>query len=158
MLLGMEHSRFWRVAAAGLVWSTLAVPSVLARRPEPTIDELKTRVATASLGDRPALCVQISERQLDAAVRLYTAGDSEKAQAALADVVTYSESARDNALQSHKHEKQSEIAIRKMVRKLGDLEHIVGHEDEEKVQNTVDRLQHIRDDLLTAMFPKVGKK
>ncbi len=89
---------------------------------------------------------------------MYVAGDSEKAQAALADVVAYSELARDYAIQSHKHEKQSEIAIRKMVRKLTDMNHTVSHEDQAQIQDTIDRLQKIRDDLLVAMFPKVGKK
>ena len=111
-----------------------------------------------SVGDRPALCIQISERQLGDADRLYIAGDSEKARAALADVVAYSELARDYAIQSHKHEKQSEIAIRKMVRKLNDMNHAVSHEDQSQIQNTIDRLQKIRDDLLVAMFPKVDKK
>jgi hypothetical protein len=154
----MERSRFWRVAVAGLVCSALAAPCVLSGREEPTIDELKTRVAAASVADRPALCVRIAERQLDTADRFYTAGDSEKGQAALADVVAYSGSARDYAIQSHKHEKQSEIAIRKMVRKLLDVEHTMSHEDQQQVQTAVDRLEHIRNDLLADMFPKVGKK
>ena len=53
----------------------------------------------------------------------------------------FSELARDYAIQSHKHEKQSEIAIRKMARKLADLKHAVSHEDQEQIQNTIDRLQ-----------------
>ena len=104
------------------------------------------------------MCIHISERQLDAADRFYDAGDSEKAKAALADVVAFSELARDYAIQSHKHEKQSEIAIRKMARKLADMKHTVSHEDQEQVQSTIDRLQRIRDDLLAAMFPKGVKK
>ena len=73
----------------------------------------------------PLVHSRIAERQLDAADRFYVAGDSEKAQAALADVIAFSELARDYAIQSHKHEKQSEIAIRKMARKLADLKHTV---------------------------------
>ena len=38
------------------------------------------------------------------------------------------------------------------------LKHTVSHDDQEQVQNTMERLQRIRDDLLVAMFPKVGKK
>jgi hypothetical protein len=125
---------------------------------QPTIEELKARVANASIADRPGLCVHISELQTDAADRLYVAGDSEKAQAALADVVAFSESARDYSIQSHKHEKQTEIAIRKMAHKLADIKHTVSHEDQAQVQNAIDRLQRIRDDLLAAMFPKGVKK
>jgi hypothetical protein len=104
------------------------------------------------------LCIHISERQLDAADRFYVAGDSEKAQAALADVVAFSELAGDYSIHSHKHEKQSEIAIRKMAHKLADMKHTVSHDDQEQVQTAVDRLQRIRDDLLAAMFPKGVKK
>ena len=80
------------------------------------------------------------------------------AKAALVDVVAFSELARDYAIQSRRHEKQSEIAIRKMARKLGNMKHTVSQEDQAQVQMTVDRLQSIRDDLLAAMFPKGVKK
>jgi hypothetical protein len=158
MTLVMEHLRFWRIAAFGLVLSMLAVPLSLMGGVPPTIEELKARVANASVADRPGLCVQISELQTDAADRFYIAGDSAKAQAALADVVAFSELARDYSIQSHKHEKQSEIAIRKMAHKLADIKHMVSHDDQAQVQNTIDRLQRIRDDLLAAIFPKGVKK
>ena len=74
------------------------------------------------------------------------------------DVVAFSELARDYAIQSHKREKQSEIAIRKMVRKLTNLKHSVAREDQEQIQETIDRLQRVRDDLLAAMFPNGVKK
>ena len=158
MLFGVEHSRCWRVAATGLLLSALVAPAELAGTEQPTMEELKARLANASIVDRPPLCIHISERQLDAADRFYVAGDSEQAKAALAEVIAYAELARDYAIQSRKHEKQSEIAIRKMARKLADLKHTVSREDQEQVQNTVDRLQRIRDDLLMAMFPKGIKK
>jgi len=119
---------------------------------------MKERIANAAIADRPPLCLQVSERQLGAVGRFYDLGDSEQAKVALTDVVAFSELARDYAIQSHKHEKQSEIAIRRMIRKLTDLKHKITHEDQDQVQNTMDRLQRIRDDLLLAMFPKAGKK
>jgi hypothetical protein len=125
---------------------------------QPSIEELKAKIANAGIADRPALCIQLSEQQLGAADRLYSMGDSQQAKVALTDVVAFSELARDYSIQSHKHEKQSEIAIRKMVHRLKDLKHLVVHEDQEQIQNTIDRLQSIRDDLLAAMFPKAGKK
>ncbi len=147
-----------QIAAAGLLLAMLAVPVGLSGRDEPTIEELKGRVAETSVRDRPPLCMRISERQLDEADRLYVAGDSEKAKAALVDVVAFAELARDYAIQSRKHEKPSEIAIRKETRKLESMKHTVSHDDQEQVQSTVDRLERIRDDLLLAMFPKGGKK
>jgi hypothetical protein len=158
MAFAMEHLRFWRVAAFGLVSAVLAVPATLTGGQQPTVEELKARVADASIASRPPLCIRISEVQLDAADRFYVAGDSEQAKTALVDVVAFSELARDYAIQSRRHEKQSEIAIRKMARKLADMKHTVSHEDQGQVQLSIDRLQTIRDDLLAAMFSKGGKK
>jgi hypothetical protein len=142
------------VTVAALLAAFLASPTPAK---EQTLDELKARLSSTSVGDRPQLCLQIAERQLDDADKLYTAFDSEKAQVSLTDVVTFSELARDYALQSRKHEKQTEIAVRKMTRKLNDLKHVVSRDEQVAVQTAIDRLQRVRDDLLLAMFPK-GKK
>jgi hypothetical protein len=124
---------------------------------DPTIDELKDRLKSANLGDRPRLCIQIAERQLDAATKSFAADERDKAKASLNDVVTFSEQARDYALQSGKHQKQTEIAVRGMTRRLNDLKHMVAHDDQPSIQDAVDHLQRVRDDLLLAMFPH-GKK
>lgn len=158
MAFAVDHLRFSRLVSLGLVLSVLVVPTRLMGSQPPTVEELKARVAKANLPDRPALCIHISELQLAAADRFYTAGDSEKAQASLVDVVAFAALARDYSIQSRKHEKQSEIAVRKMVHKLADMKHTVSHDDQEQVQTTIDRLQRIRDDLLAAMFPKGIKK
>lgn len=155
--MGKAQSQLRWMAAALAVYALL-LPLALTMARDETVDELKERVAKASVSDRPALCIQISERQLDAADRLYAAGDDEKAQATISDVIAYAEQARDSAIQSHKREKQSEIAIRKMTRKLTNLKHTVTHEEQPQIQNAIDRLERIRDDLLAAMFPNGVKK
>jgi hypothetical protein len=143
---------------AALALYALLQPFALTMARDETVDELKERVAKSSVSDRPALCIQISERQLDAADRLYVAGDDEKAQATMTEVIAFAEQARDSAIQSHKREKQSEIAIRKMARKLANLKHTVAHEEQPQIQDAIDRLERIRDDLLAAMFPNGVKK
>jgi hypothetical protein len=85
------------------------------------------------------------------------ASDVEKAQATLTDVVAFSELARDYSIQSHKYQKQAEITVRTMARKLADIKHLVGHDDQEPIQDAINRLQRVRDDLLVAMFPKGAK-
>jgi hypothetical protein len=146
------------------VWGTVALfafaATVVARGTpgkEPTVDELKARLASTSVGDRPHLCVQIAQRQLAEADRLYAAVEVEKGQATLADVVAYSELARDYAIQSHKHQKDTEIAARTMTRKLTDLLHTLGQDDQAPVRDAITHLQKVRDDLLKAMFPKGAK-
>ena len=158
MAFAIEHLRCWRVAALGLVSLMLAMSATLIGAQQLTIEEWKARVANASVANRSPLCIRISELQMDAADRFYSMGDSAQAKGALADGVAFSELARDYAIQSHRHEKESEIAIRKMVRKLANMKHAVSQEDQAQVQITIDRLQSIRDDLLAAMFPKGIKK
>jgi hypothetical protein len=143
------------VAVAALVAASTARarPAV-----EPTIDELKTRLVSASVSEKPRLCVQIAERQLTEADKLYAASENDKGQVALTDVLSFSEQARDYAIQSHKHEKQTEIAVRGMIRKLTDMLHTLSHDEQAPLKDTINRLQRVRDDLLTAMFPKGGAK
>jgi hypothetical protein len=138
---------------AGLVYE---VPNV-APSAEPTVEELKARLASTAIGDRPHLCVEIAQRQLVEADKLYAADELEKGETALADVVSYFEQARDYAIQSHKHLKETEIAARTMTRKLTDLLRTLGHDDQAPVRDAITHLEKVRDDLLKAMFPKGAK-
>jgi hypothetical protein len=124
---------------------------------ELTINELKAKVATTPVGGRPHLCVQIAQRQLDVADKFYAADNTEKAQPALNDVVAFSEQARDYAIQSHKYQKQTEIAVRGMTRKLTDLMRSLPHDQQAPLQDAIKRLQRVRDDLIAAMFPAGAK-
>ncbi len=154
----MTRPGIWRVAVWGFMLAMLAEPAGLCARGEPTIDELKAQISHAEVRDRPPLCIKVSERQLEAADKFYASGDSEAAKGALTDVVSFAQQAGSYSIQSHKHEKQSEIALRKAARKLADLKHAVSVEDQQQVQSAIDHLEKIRDDLLQAMFSKGGKK
>jgi hypothetical protein len=156
--MGARKTGSHRGRVAALLLLVLVVGCTAAAAGEATLEQLKDRLANANIADRPSLCIQISEKQLGSFIRLYAAGDNEKAQAALVDVTAFSGLARDYAIQSHKHEKQIEIAIRKLSRKLNGLKHTVVHEDQKQVQDTIDHLEQIRDDLLAAMFPNGVKK
>ncbi len=155
-MLGVGYRlRTW--GAATLVAILAAMVAQAAPSSDLTVEQLKAKLSSTSVGDRPHLCVQIAQKQLAEAEKQYAAADFEKGQAALVDVVAYSEMARDYAVQSHKYQKQSEIAVRSMARKLTELMHSLGHEDQAPVRDAVNRLQRVRDDLLMAMFPKGAK-
>lgn len=137
----------------------LMMTVTMAAREEPTIDQLKERLSAAAVADKPKICVQIAQRQLAETTKLFAAADPDpaKTQAALTDVVAFSELARDYSIQSHKHEKQTEIAVRAMARKLSDMLHTLARDEQPPVKDAIQRLQRVRDDLLTAMFPKGAK-
>jgi len=128
-----------------------------APRDEPTVEDLKARIASASIPDRAHLCLRIAQKQLDQASKLYASAEAQEAQKPLTDVVAYSELARDYSIQAHKHQKQTEIGVRSMTRRLNDLLHTLGHEDQVPVKDALNRLERVRDDLLASMFKKGSK-
>ena len=115
------------------------------------------RAESASVEDRPGIYIRIAELQLDAADKLFVEGKANEGHTALADVVSYSEKAGGAAAQSGKKLKNTEIAVRKMSRKLRDVKHMVPFEDQAPVQDAIDHLERVRTDLLTKMFGR-GEK
>jgi soluble cytochrome b562 len=121
------------------------------------VADLKARIEAARPEDRPPLCIHVAERQLQNADRLYTEGNVEQARAAVEDVATYSEKARDSAAQSKKHLKAVEIAVRKMAEKLRDIKRTLNLEDQPPVDDAIKRLEDVRTSLLDAMFRREKK-
>ncbi len=148
------HMRNWGVILAVLLGTVLTAWA----RKEETLEALKSRAESAKVADRPGICTEIAERQLDAAHTLYTDGKAEQARAAIDDVVLYSERAGDAAATSGKKLKHTEIVVRKMAHKLRDLKRTLSFEDQSPVQNAIDRLEHVRTDLLSKMFGVKGEK
>jgi soluble cytochrome b562 len=123
-----------------------------------TVDELKARFDKARAEDRPQLGLKIAEHQLHDADKLYNEGKIDQALAAVQDIVTYSEKARDAATQTKKHMKEVEIGARKMAEKLRDIKRNLAFEDQSPVKDAIDRLEAIRTTLLDVMFAKDDKK
>jgi len=153
----VKYCRWHGVGALAFLLLAALTGARAAAQHDASSDDLKARVASTPVGERPKLCLQIAQKQLESADKLYADDDLEKAQASLTDVTAYTELARDYAIQTHKHEKQTEIAVRAMTRKLNDILHSLGREDQAAVREALTRLQRVRDDLLAAMFPKGTK-
>jgi len=136
----------------------LALASAYGAAKNETVDELKTRVESARVEDRPELCIRIAQHQLRNADKLYTDGQVEQAHAAVEDIVSYSEKARDAATQTKKHLKNVEIDVRKIADKLRDIKRTLAFEDQPPVEQAIRRLEDIRTTLLQQMFAKENKK
>jgi hypothetical protein len=153
----MLGAYYFRERWTAVVTVVVAIATVLANAAPSapaTVEDLKAKLSSASDGAKPHLCLQIAEMQLTETDKLYAGSEDEKARVTLSEVVMYSEMARDYAIQSHKYQKQTEIAVRGMTRKLTEVMHSLAHDDQAPVLDAVKRLQRVRDDLLTAMFPK----
>ena len=83
---------------------------------------------------------------------------SDQARAAVDDIVTYSEKARDTVTQTKKRLKDVEIDVRKMADKLRDIKRTLAFEDQPPVEQAIDRLEDIRTTLLKEMFAKEMEK
>ena len=136
----------------------LALVSGCGAAKDETVDELKARFESAHPEDRPELAIRIARSQLRNADKLYVDGKADQAAAAVEDIVTYSEKARDAATQTNKHLKNVEIDVRKMAEKLRDIKRTLAFEDQPPVEQAIRRLEDIRTALLKEMFAKDNKK
>jgi hypothetical protein len=141
-----------------LVAAVLALASAYVAAKEETVDEMKARFETAHLEDRAELGIQIAQRQLRIADKLYIDGKTDEARAAVNDIVVYSEKARDAASETKKHLKNVEIDVRKMAEKLRDIKRTLAFDDQPPVEQAIHRLEDIRTTLLKEMFAKDKKK
>ncbi len=132
----------------------LAISASAVAYKETTIEEMAAHADAAPVGDRPALYIEIAERELKMADEAYTAGKVDDGQKAVQNIVTYSEKAQDASVQSGKRLKGTEIALRKMSAKLKDMKRTLSFEDQAPVQAAADRLEALRTDILQRMFGK----
>jgi len=123
-----------------------------------TVDELKARVESARVDDRPGLCMRIALAQLGNADKLYSDGKVDEARAAIDDIVAYSGKARDAALQTKRRLKNVEIDVRKIADKLRDIKRTLAFEDQAPVEQAIRSLEEIRTTLLKEMFAKESRK
>ena len=136
----------------------LALASAYGAAKDETVDELKARVASARPEDRSELCIRIAQQQLRNADKFYIDGKIVEARAAVDDIVTYSEKARDGATQTKKHLKNVEIDVRKIADRLRDVKRTLAFDDQPPVEQAIRRLEDVRTTLLQEMFAKEKKK
>src|SRR3974390_1148086 len=111
-----------------------------------SVEDLKGKIDGAKPDDKVTLCLEVAERQVNAADELFRKGEAESAQASLKDAVTYSGHAGDAAAVTGHRLKNAEIAVRKMAHKLSDMKRQLSFEDQSTVQATIDQLEKIRTD------------
>jgi len=140
---------------AAFAFTAVALPAVTGKE---SLDQLIARAESARPEDRPALYLDIVRQKAEAADKLYNAGDAEAGNTALHDVVIFSKKATDASIDTGKKLKNTEIALRKMTEKFRDIKHTVAFEDQAPIQQTIDELEKMRTDLLSAMFGKKKSK
>jgi len=144
-----KRNRIRGKAAALLV---LLLLNVLAWASQQPPADLKTKADAAQGVDRIALSLDYSHQELEYANSLYTAGDVEKAEAAVAESLTYARRAADASVSSNKKLKQTEIDLRKLEHRMRDIGQSLSVDDRPPVEKAVQELEQVRANLLAKMF------
>jgi hypothetical protein len=119
-----------------------------------SVESLKARAGQAQPKDQVELFTHIAERQLDSLDKAYNGGTVGEARAALADVVAYGVKAAQVSGETGKRMKQTEIAMRKMSRRLEAIRKTVEVDDRPPLADAVQKLETARSELLNRMFRK----
>lgn len=123
-----------------------------------SVADLKAHLEKVRPEERVQICLHIAQLQLKAADKLYTDGHVDDARAAVDDVATYFEKARDVAVENKSHLKNVEIGARKSSEKLADIKRTLAFEDQAPVEQAIRRIETVRTTLLQAMFADKKKE
>jgi len=114
--------------------------------------QLKERAFAARKAEQPKLFLEVAERQLQAADNAFSQGQTEAGKAATEDVADACEKAGAAATGARKHLKSTEMEIRALARKLDAMRHTLSFEDQGPLAAAIERMEQVRNDLLSAMF------
>ncbi len=137
-----------------LIVALLALMSAAAVASNETLESLKARAADAEGSKQVELFAEVAERQLEQVAKAYEAGNDEKAQQALRDVLEYGLKAADTSRATGKRMKKTEITIRKIANRLEDISRSLAFDERPPVKQAIEKLENARTALLHTMFTK----
>jgi len=135
----------------------LAAPRLHAGGPV-DLDELRKRAQAAKQEEQVNLYNDLARREIELADNLMNGGKPGEGMAYLEESVNDAIHAGDAAVQCHRRQKETEIAVRKMIKEMKDLQRIVSLDDSQIISQGVNQLEKVRTQLLASMFDKQEKK
>jgi hypothetical protein len=132
--------------------ATLFLLTSLALGSSETTSDLKTRADASHGGEQAKYSLEYARRVLEASNDLFTKGDVDKAQAEIREVVDYAHKAANAASSSGKRQKQTEIGLRELAKRMHDIGDTLAFEDRGPVRQAVDEIEQLRSELLARMF------
>jgi hypothetical protein len=114
--------------------------------------ELQHRADMAKGADCAHLSMQAARQTMEDANRYFETGDLKAAHTAIDVSVHYARRSVDCSLQSRKAEKAVEIDIRKLIRRVQDVQKTLDTEDRPHLTQSLAELEEQRDRLLRGIF------
>lgn len=133
----------------GLIVALAVLVAAACAQPDP-----KARIETATGLEKAKLALAFAEQQTKAADKAFQDGKDAEASADLQDVAKYAPLAADLSRETGKHEKETEIALRKLVNRLSNIKNAVAFEQRPVLQSTMDVVEKAHDALLDDMFKR----
>ena len=145
-----------RYAAVALVVLLLSA-SALARE---SLLEMKARADRAKPAECAKLCVKVAWALANQSNQFFNQGKHAEGHKAMQEAFDYALRAARGAIQSKKHEKHTEINIRKLIDRIQDIRETLGVDDRPPLDAGLKQLEQARTDLLYAMFgvPKTSMR
>jgi len=120
------------------------------------LEELKVR---AQQEQHPRLYAEIVRHQVELADDLYTAGEVDRAEAVIKDIITFTGKCMDaaRAFEKPRKLKDTELTLSRAGRRLEDVRRSLNFDDQPAVKVAVDAIEEARRELLKLMFEKPKK-
>ena len=119
-----------------------------------SLADLKSKADLAHGGDQAKYSLEYAHRLLEDSNAQFTKGDVDKGQAEIREIVDYARIGANAASSSGKRQKQTEISLRELGKRMHDIGDTLAFEDRGPVRQAVDEIEQVRSDLLTKMFQK----
>lgn len=130
----------------------LLAPFACAALNDEPLEQLKTKAAAASGGDRAVLYAQVARGEVELANQHFTDGNVDRGHAAVRQAVDYAQKAAAAARISKKKLKETEMSLRRTARRLSDIGETLAVDDRPAVEQAVKEIQKIEDQLLEMLF------
>lgn len=143
-------------AKAAQLGALLLCAVALAAANDPPLNALKEQ---ARREGQPRLYAEVVRRQVEVANDLYTAGEVEKAEATINEIVSFADKCLESAqARKGRNLKSTELTLYKAGRRLEEVRRSLNFDDQPKVKTAVDAIEKARRGLLAIMFTKKDKK
>ncbi len=121
-------------------------------------DRLRTAADATSGKECTRICVDAARKLVDLSDQYFTAGNVQEAHAAMDDAGRLAEKAGQASIESKKRRKDTEIDLRKLQKRVFDIEQTLNFEDRGSVHQVVNRINKTRSDILMSMFDMPKKE
>jgi hypothetical protein len=145
------------VVLAGSAHTPALKAAVSSFRETESPEKLRERAEAAKGGERAKLYMRAAEKTVEEANAKFTAGEIEQAHGQVKQAVSDADRATDAARTSGKRLKNTELELRKLVRRLTDIERTLAVDDRGPVHESIEHLQELNRSLLDRMFGRGGK-